>query len=122
MVLAISFIEAPVKFQAPGVTVEIGVAIGRLVFRVLNACEVLLLLAIAVALILRPAAVAAVVLAIVIAVLLAGCLALRVAMDRRVLGGAVANEMPRTNLHFGYIGVEVAKVAVLIAFGVVALN
>ena len=39
MVLAISFIEAPLKFRAPGVTLQIGLGIGRLVFRALNACE-----------------------------------------------------------------------------------
>ena len=36
MVLAISFIEAPLKFRAPGVTLPIGLGIGRLVFRALT--------------------------------------------------------------------------------------
>src|SRR5580698_8904874 len=40
MVLAISFLEAPLKFRAPGVTVRIGLGIGRLVFRALNTVEV----------------------------------------------------------------------------------
>jgi hypothetical protein len=39
MVLAISFLEAPLKFRAPGITVPLGLGIGRLVFRALNACE-----------------------------------------------------------------------------------
>jgi hypothetical protein len=42
MVLAISFLEAPLKFRAPGVTVRIGLGIGRLVFRALNAIECVL--------------------------------------------------------------------------------
>ena len=42
MVVAISFIEAPLKFRAPGVTLQIGLGIGRLVFRALNGCELLL--------------------------------------------------------------------------------
>src|ERR1700751_4804208 len=42
MVLAISFVETPLKFRAPGVTLPIGLGIGRLVFRVLNACELAL--------------------------------------------------------------------------------
>jgi hypothetical protein len=33
MVLAISFLEAPLKFRAPGVTIPVGLGIGRLVFR-----------------------------------------------------------------------------------------
>ena len=39
MVAAISFIETPLKFTAPGVTIEIGVGIGRIVFAVLNKLE-----------------------------------------------------------------------------------
>jgi hypothetical protein len=36
MILAISFLEAPLKFRARGVSIPIGLAIGRLVFRALN--------------------------------------------------------------------------------------
>ncbi|MFT4087805.1 MAG: hypothetical protein QM658_11780 [Gordonia sp. (in: high G+C Gram-positive bacteria)] len=36
MVAAISFLEAPLKFQAPGITVPLGLGIGRLVFRALT--------------------------------------------------------------------------------------
>ena len=37
--LAVSFLEAPLKFRAPGVTLPIGLAVGRLVFRALNRAE-----------------------------------------------------------------------------------
>src|ERR1700744_3221662 len=40
MVLAISFLEAPLKFRAPNVSMQIGLGIGRLVFRALNTVEV----------------------------------------------------------------------------------
>lgn len=39
MVLAISFLEAPLKFRAPGITVPLGLGIGRLVFQAFNAVE-----------------------------------------------------------------------------------
>ena len=42
MVFAISFLEAPLKFRAPGITIPLGLGIGRLVFRALNICEVVL--------------------------------------------------------------------------------
>src|SRR5690242_7281186 len=42
MILAISFLEAPLKFRAPGVTLPIGLGIGRLVFRALNGAEIVL--------------------------------------------------------------------------------
>ena len=49
MVVAISFLEAPLKFRAPGVTLPIGLGIGRLVFRALNAAELVWAVAILVA-------------------------------------------------------------------------
>lgn len=44
MVIAISFIEAPLKFQAPGITIPLGLGIGRLVFTALNIAEISLLI------------------------------------------------------------------------------
>lgn len=49
-VLANSFLEAPLKFGAPGVTLQIGLGIGRLVFRALNSAEVVFAVIIAIAL------------------------------------------------------------------------
>ncbi len=48
MVAAISFIEAPLKFQAPDITIPLGLGIGRLVFGALNIVEAVLLLALTV--------------------------------------------------------------------------
>ena len=55
MVVAISFLEAPLKFRAPGITLPLGLGIGRLVFRALNVCEAVLAAVILVALFLRRA-------------------------------------------------------------------
>src|SRR3546814_4917970 len=55
MVLAISFIEAPLKFRAPGVTIPLGLGIGRLVFRALNSVELLLAAGIVVCLVVAEA-------------------------------------------------------------------
>jgi hypothetical protein len=38
----ISFMEAPLKFQAPNITVPLGLGIGRLVFYALNKIEIIL--------------------------------------------------------------------------------
>ncbi|MGB6514248.1 MAG: hypothetical protein WBF57_14905, partial [Mycobacterium sp.] len=54
MVLAISFLEAPLKDRAPNVTLQIGLGIGRLVFRALNTVEVVLAIVILVASIASP--------------------------------------------------------------------
>jgi hypothetical protein len=41
MVLAISFLEAPLKFRAEGLDLRVGLAIGRIVFRGLNVVEII---------------------------------------------------------------------------------
>lgn len=45
LIVGISLIEAPLKFQAPGITIPLGLGIGRLVFGAMNAVEVVLALA-----------------------------------------------------------------------------
>lgn len=42
---SISFMEAPLKFTAPGLRMETGVAIGQIIFHALNKCELVFLLA-----------------------------------------------------------------------------
>ncbi|NMD54444.1 MULTISPECIES: hypothetical protein [Tsukamurella] len=125
MVLAVSFLEAPLKFRAPGITIPLGVGIGRLVFRALNACEAALAAGIAIALLVGPHRTATVVLFLLAAADLLCCVVLRRSMDRRVAGPTATHEisdaMPRTNLHIGYIGLEIAKAGLLVALGATAL-
>jgi hypothetical protein len=51
MVLA-SFVETPLRFRAPGITVPLGLGIGRLVFRALAVAELAFAVALAAALVL----------------------------------------------------------------------
>ena len=71
MVLAISFLEAPLKFRAEGLELRVGLAIGRIVFRALNIAEVIWAVVIAVCLTIAGPSGPLVVLAAVTAVLLA---------------------------------------------------
>jgi hypothetical protein len=121
MVLAISFLEAPLKFRAPGVTVPLGLGIGRIVFRALNRVELLLLVAavVAVALAPRPALVGVVA---ALVVLLGAQLGLvRPALNRRSDRVLAGEELPRSRGHLVYVALEVAKVALLVAAGTAAL-
>lgn len=51
LIIGISFIEAPLKFTAPGITIPLGLGIGRRVFLAMNIVEVALGLVLLVALI-----------------------------------------------------------------------
>ena len=71
MVLAISFVEAPLKFRAEGLELRVGLAIGRIVFRALNIAEVGWAVVIAVCLTVAAPSGPVLVIAAVTAVLLA---------------------------------------------------
>ena len=122
MVLAISFIEAPLKFRAPGVTLQIGLGIGRLVFRALNGVELLLVIVVAVAFVIAPPGVGAAVAAAVAAVaLLAQVLLVRPQLTRRSNAVLAGDDGPRSRAHWAYIGFELVKVAALLIAGVLLL-
>jgi hypothetical protein len=123
MVLAISFLEAPLKFRAPGVTLQIGLGIGRLVFRALNTVEVVLAVVILVSTVATPpSAGAAAALAVAFAALALQIGAVRPRLNRRsdqVLAGLDA---PRSRGHYVYIGLEAIKALALAAAGILLLS
>jgi hypothetical protein len=122
MVLAISFIEAPLKFRAPGVTLQIGLGIGRLVFRALNGVELLLVIVLAAAFVIAPPGIGAAMAAAVAAVaLLAQVLLVRPQLTRRSDAVLAGDDGPRSRAHWGYIGFELVKVAALLIAGVLLL-
>jgi hypothetical protein len=122
MVLAISFLEAPLKFRAPGVTPAIGLGIGRMVFRALNLAEVLLALVVVVAVLAGGAPVGLLTAVVVLLVLLAvQLLGVRPPLNRRSERVLAGEAPPRSRLHLAYIGLEVAKVVLLVVTGVLVL-
>lgn len=126
MVLAISFLEAPLKFRAPGVTIPLGLGIGRLVFRALNTCEAVLAAVIVVALVIGTPSTGVIIAALVaIAALLIQVLLVRPALTRRsdaVLADASQAAAGRSNAHYVYVVVEVVKVVALLVNGVLLLD
>ncbi|WP_459712962.1 hypothetical protein [Actinophytocola sp. KF-1] len=123
MVLAISFLEAPLKFRAPDVTVRIGLGIGRVVFRALNAVEVALAVVLAVAVVFGDVPAAALVPgAVVVAVLVVQLAAVRPVLNRRSDRVLAGEDAPRSHAHLAYVAAEVVKVAALVVAGVAALS
>jgi hypothetical protein len=127
MVLAISFLETPLKFRAPGITVPLGLGIGRLVFRALNAAELVLAAALTLAVLTSTAGRSTIVgvpTAVLIglwALLVVQVAVLRPRLDRRahqLIGGQVP---PRSRLHLAYIAAECAKVILLLTLGIVVV-
>ncbi|RAN79404.1 hypothetical protein B5P43_16010 [Bacillus sp. SRB_336] len=131
MVLAISFLETPLKFRAPGMTHALGVGIGRLVFKALNSVEAVLAGALIIAWLLAPAAISAAagtLLVLAIAALALQMLILRPAMARRTRalsltalthdGGTPVKAKVGTSTHIVYITSEGLKVLALPVAGI----
>ena len=123
MVVAISFLETPLKFRAPGVSIPIGLGIGRLVFRALNTVEAVLAAVLVVTMVVGSLATTA----LVAGILVVGILAVQIGLVRprltkrsdRVLAG---EDVPRSHAHLAFIVLECAKVVALIVTGVALLS
>jgi hypothetical protein len=120
MIGAISFMEAPLKFQAPGITLAEGLSIGRLVFFVLNKIEIVFAVLLAVTLFTnRPKKMFPILGAVTIFVLLAletlWLLPLLDVRAEQVISGTAA---PYSNTHVIYIVFDSIKFLLLFAVGV----
>ena len=122
MVLAISFLEAPLKFRAPNVTLQIGLGIGRLVFRALNTVELVFAAAIVLAALMnRPPIAVMAGFAAAVAALAVQLVAVRPRLNRRSDEVLAGREGPRSRMHHVYVVLELIKVVALLAAGVCLL-
>lgn len=118
LVAGISFLEAPLKFTAPHITVALGLGIGRIVFAALNKAELLLAtLAVVSAVYLRVPARIAIALALLGGILLLQTFWLLPVLDVRALALLAGHPAPPNALHPVYIGLEVVKLLTLLLTG-----
>ena len=115
----ISFLEAPLKFQAPNVTIALGLGIGRLVFFALNKIEIALALLMVFSFIkIRPREKFPIVCFAVIALLLLlETLWLLPVLDARAIEVINGTAAPYSNAHFIYIAFDLIKFVLLFALG-----
>ena len=121
MVLAISFLEAPLKFRAPGVTLRLGLGIGRVVFRALNAVELVLAVVLVAMLAWTPAGAPTVFVVALLALVAVQIGIVRPVLHRRSDGVLAGEEPPRSRAHLVYVGFEVVKVVLLAGAGISTL-
>lgn len=120
-VCAISFMEAWLKFRAPGITIPLGLGIGRLVFNALNKVEWVLAIAILINLIVSKEQLltlrnlAFIVPFVLVIIQTFWLLPL---LDTRAELHIQGTQPPSSNLHFYYVGMEVIKVISLFLFGI----
>jgi hypothetical protein len=114
LVVGLSFIETPLKFHAPGVTRELGLSIGRLVFGMLGRIEhVLVVLLVALWLGSRQWGVRACLAALVAIVGLQAAWLLP-ALDRQAASIIAGASSPASYHHRLFVVLELLKVGVLL--------
>ncbi|GAB3834403.1 hypothetical protein [Hymenobacter jeollabukensis] len=123
LMAGISFLEAPLKFTAPHITVPLGVGIGRIVFHALNKVELALSVAalLCAGLLGVPARIWQVLLVAVL-VLLAQTLWLLPALDVRAEALLAGQPQPPNSQHVTYIVLEITKFATLLTAGVLTFR
>lgn len=120
-VFAISFLEAWLKFRAPGVTLPIGLGIGRIVFAALNKVEWLLGFTIIACVIVQGIIKhkARAIISIIIALLLLQTFWLLPQLDARAELHISGQHIPPSNLHIIFVIAEALKIILLISFGLI---
>lgn len=119
MVLAISFLEAPLKFRAPNVTLQIGLGIGRLVFRALNTVELVFAAVIVLAALMNRSSLTVMVAFVVaVAALAVQLVVVRPRLNRRSDEVLAGREGPRSRMHHVYVVLELIKVVALLIAGI----
>jgi hypothetical protein len=117
LVLGISVIETPLKFMAPGITTPLGLGIGRLVFRALNAAELAIACVLVVVFVRQASDWPLALLGVVFTILLVQTFWLRPALDDRALRMIAGDELPPSSLHLAYIALEGVKLIALPVLG-----
>ena len=119
-VCAISFMESWLKFRAPGVTLETGLSIGKLIFNVLNKVELSLIILLIVFAFTggNTRFYKEILFLIPVVIVLIQTFVLLPQMDHRVTLLLQKEVLKPSNLHFYYVGGEVFKLTSLFMLGI----
>ena len=123
MLCGISFLEAPLKFQAPGITLPLGLGIGKLVFGALTKIEMVFSLIISVGLLLNKSKLLTwkLFLVPILIVIIDNALLMPI-LDSRIDIIMSDIEPPASNTHWWYVALELIKLIALLTAGITITN
>jgi len=117
LIIGISFIETPLKFRAPGITLELGLGIGKMLFGVLSKIEMAFSVVIAASLLFCHEELGfdfAVIMCFVVLLVLIDTIWLLPVLNARVDLVFNGNPKPPSFHHFLYVILECTKVLLLV--------
>ena len=124
-VCAISFMESWLKFLAPGISVKLGLGIGRLVFNALNKVEWVLALIILVNLFLTQQKIISLqqlLFFVPFFLVIIQTIWLLPVLDARAELHLQNQEVPTSYMHYYFVGAEIIKVGALSFYGALQFN
>lgn len=117
--MAISFMEAPLKFTAPGLSMAEGLQIGRIIFRSLNTCECSFLVIIIITCLVQKTSRYGFYLIIAISIILVLETAWLLPILDQHAAMVIRGQQPPGHLeHWAYIILEIVKVPILLLIGI----
>jgi len=119
-IIAISFMESWLKFRAPGVTVPIGLSIGKLVFNALNKMEWFFAAVLAISYFFNTQQIGTpgiVLFALAVWLLIMQTFWLLPALDARANIVISGKTLASSSLHWYFVGVEIIKLSSLLILG-----
>jgi hypothetical protein len=123
MVVGISFLETPVKFKAPSVTLAVGLDVGRHVFRIFNRVEIAAAIACAsLAALFRPGRAVWLLLAVPCAAVALQTFWLLPVLGRRTVSFLNGETPKPAPYHHVYVALDLAKLLCLLAAGVMCVT
>lgn len=114
MVLAISFMEAPLKFQSELVDTRVGVSIGRIIFTMLNRVEVIFLVIYTILTLVSGNFKRSYLLHMLIGIIVIQTFILLPFLDDRAIQIVAQQPVEDSILHINYVLLEIIKVIVLL--------
>ncbi|MDQ6787934.1 MAG: hypothetical protein M3033_14100 [Acidobacteriota bacterium] len=121
LIVGISFIETPLKFQAPNITIPLGLGIGRLVFFALNKIEIILAILMLISFVkAKPKnKIASAAFRLIAVLLFLQTVWLLPLLDERAVLVINGDYAPQSNLHFIYILFDAIKLVLLFVLGTI---
>ncbi len=115
----ISFLETPLKFRAPNITLPLGLGIGRVVFQTLNKIEIVLMILMLMTFVKTKPKVklAHFSLSVIAFLLFSQTVWLLPVLDARAIEVINGNTVPDSNAHLIYIVFDAIKFVLLFALG-----
>lgn len=119
-IVAISFLEAPLKFTAPNITTELGLGIGRIVFHALNKIEWIFEFTLLISLFyVKRERIYFLLSFLITAILVYQTFLLLPQLDVRAELLLNGNRLPASYHHWLYILLELIKLLSLLTFGII---